>query len=93
MNIEHLFRQVEETNTRVQRIEAQISEIASNEQVKQMSLLTDDQVITILGISKHTLNQWVSRGVIPVIKVGAKRRFDPVDLAEWIEERKKGVSA
>jgi excisionase family DNA binding protein len=47
-------------------------------------LLTASQAATYLGISIHTLRQWVSQRRVPVVKLGRSTRFNPTDLAAYV---------
>jgi excisionase family DNA binding protein len=48
-------------------------------------LLSVNDAATILGISKHTLNGWVSKRQISFVKVGRRTLFDPAYLAQYIK--------
>jgi excisionase family DNA binding protein len=48
-------------------------------------LLSINEAATILGISKHTLNGWVSKRQISFVKVGRRTLFDPSYLAQYIK--------
>ena len=41
-----------------------------------------------MGISRHTVNAWKSKKLIPYIKLGRRTLFDPDDLAKFIEIHK-----
>ena len=49
-------------------------------------LLTAPQAAEYLGISIHTLRQWVSQHRVPLVKLSRAVRFDPAALAAWIAE-------
>lgn len=42
----------------------------------------------ILGLSKHTIRRYVLERKIPFIKLGNAVRFDPNELAQYINERR-----
>ena len=48
------------------------------------SLLTTSQAAERLGLSVHTLRQWVSKRRIKYIKLGRAVRFSPVHLKEYL---------
>jgi excisionase family DNA binding protein len=52
-------------------------------------LLTTQQVADYLGVPIATIYRWryVGSGP-PAIKVGRHLRVDPVDLADWVDERR-----
>ena len=57
-------------------------------------LLTTQQVADYLGVPIATIYRWryVGSGP-PAIKVGRHLRVDPLDLADWVNERRdQGVS-
>ena len=39
----------------------------------------------ILGISRHTLNGWVSKRKVPFVKLGRRTLFNPADLDRMIK--------
>jgi excisionase family DNA binding protein len=49
-------------------------------------LLSIDVAARFLGVSKHTLNFWVSKGKIPFTKLGRRTLFNPVDLIRFVQE-------
>lgn len=51
-------------------------------------LLSVSEAAEMLGLSKHTLNQWKSQGRIPFIKLGRRTLFDPDDLEAFIADRR-----
>jgi excisionase family DNA binding protein len=50
-------------------------------------LLDSKQVIRMLGVHLCTLQLWTRKGEIPFLRVGRLVRFDPGQLAKWLEER------
>ncbi len=38
-----------------------------------------------LGISRHTLNGWVSKRKVPFVKLGRRTLFNPADLDRMIK--------
>ncbi len=51
-------------------------------------LLSVPEAAEMLGLSRHTLNQWVSQGRIPHVKLGRRTLFEPNDLEELIENNR-----
>ena len=49
--------------------------------------LTVDDVASFLNLAKKTVYAMSSAGRIPAIKIGSVLRFDPVELADWIDSR------
>lgn len=54
------------------------------------ALLTPVDVCRILGVSRRTLATLVTRD-LPHIRIGGQLRFDPADLAAWIQAQKGGA--
>jgi excisionase family DNA binding protein len=52
------------------------------------TLLNNQQAAELLNISPHSLRGYVSRGMIPYVKIGRRTLFDPADLQEYVESRK-----
>ena len=50
-------------------------------------LMTPDEVADLLAISPKTIYARVKAGTIPAIRIGASIRFDPADIAGWLEDR------
>jgi excisionase family DNA binding protein len=48
-------------------------------------LLSIIEAAHLLGISKHTLNGWVSKRQISFVKVGRRTLFDPDYLAQYVK--------
>jgi excisionase family DNA binding protein len=48
-------------------------------------LLSVTEAAQFLGISRHTLNGWVSKRQISFVKVGRRTLFDPAYLAQYIK--------
>jgi excisionase family DNA binding protein len=54
------------------------------------SYLNTTEAMELLSVSRNTLCVWVTAGVVPAIRVGRDNRFDPWELAQWLEERHLG---
>ncbi len=55
-------------------------------------LLTYDQMSEWLGLSKSTLEKYVHRRQIPVVRLNAKTiRFQSEDIRNWLRSKRKGV--
>ena len=61
-----------------------MSKEKENTEVKLEKLLSMDETMSILGISKSTLYSWVCQKKIRVIKMGSKSMFSPSDVWEFI---------
>lgn len=51
------------------------------------NLISKPEAARLLGISKFTINAWVSQRRIPFIKLGRRVLFDPAALAVFVEKR------
>lgn len=54
-------------------------------------LLDSEQVRKMLGIHITTLQLWTKHQEIPFLRVGHLIRFDPVQLARWLQQRQMGI--
>ena len=52
------------------------------------NLLNNQQAAEFLNISPHSLRGYVSRKMVPFIKIGRRTLFDPADLRAYIESQK-----
>ena len=47
------------------------------------------ELASFLGISRYTVDAWVSQKRIPFIKIGGKLvKFDMNDVNQWLEQQK-----
>jgi excisionase family DNA binding protein len=49
------------------------------------NLLNVAEAASRLGISRHTLNGWVSKRKVPFVKLGRRTLFNPADLVRIIK--------
>jgi len=52
------------------------------------SLLTIAEVSDLLGFHMVTLRNWARAGRLPGMLIAGQWRFDPAELAEWVEDRR-----
>ncbi len=56
---------------------------------ENVPLMDSDDLAAFLGISRHTLDQWVYFGTgPPYYKVGRHRRYRQEDINEWLREHR-----
>ena len=55
------------------------------------SLWTIANVSRYLRVKPSLVKYWLYSTDIPHIKLGRQVRFDPVDVKEWVAERKNGI--
>ncbi len=53
-------------------------------------LLTPAEVARILSVNVKTIYEWAELGIIPSLKLGGCVRFDPKQIAIWLETCRKG---
>jgi excisionase family DNA binding protein len=53
-------------------------------------LLTVAEVSQLLGFHEVTVRNWARLGRLPAARIGGQWRFDPAELAGWVEARKIG---
>jgi len=51
-------------------------------------LLTIAEVSDLLGFHEVTLRNWVRAGKLPAVRIAGQWRFDPAELAGWVEEHR-----
>jgi excisionase family DNA binding protein len=56
-------------------------------------LLKPKEAAQSLAISERTLWQLTNQGDLPCVRIGRSVRYDPADLACWIQQRKSGGKA
>lgn len=49
--------------------------------------LTTTEVMELLSLRRNTLCSWIKTGRMPAILTGNGYRFDPMELADWIDAR------
>jgi excisionase family DNA binding protein len=54
----------------------------------RLELMTVSEVCAILRCHEKTLYQWVKKGSLTAIRVGAKLKFDPADVAAFLASRR-----
>jgi excisionase family DNA binding protein len=55
---------------------------------QRTTLLDASEVASILNVAKDTVYQWVKRYALPCVRFGDCIRFDPKQLADWLESRR-----
>ena len=56
---------------------------------KDDSLITTNEVVKILGVSKPTLHKWKMEGLIPFHRIGTRIRFKKSEVVEAVQTVKK----
>ena len=52
-------------------------------------LLSADELAEQLSVKRATIYKWVHRGEIPHYKLGRCVRFDELDVAAWLAQRRR----
>lgn len=50
-------------------------------------LLTSRQIATMLSVNLDTLYDWCKQGAVPYMRIGRNFKFDPAEIANWLEKR------
>lgn len=53
-------------------------------------LLTIAEVSDLLAYHEVTIRNWVRAGKLPAVRIAGQWRFDPAELAGWVEARRMG---
>lgn len=53
-------------------------------------LLTIAEVSELLGFHPVSVRNWVRAGKLPAVRIAGQWRFDPAELAGWVEKRRIG---
>ena len=53
-------------------------------------LLAIAEVSDLLGFHEVALRNWVRAGTLPAVRIAGQWRFDPAELAGWVEARRMG---
>jgi excisionase family DNA binding protein len=59
----------------------------ANQLRQRKTLLDASEVASILNCAKDTVYQWVKRYALPCVRFGDCMRFDPKQVADWLEAR------
>lgn len=54
----------------------------------RIGLLGIAEVSELLGFHEVTLRNWVRAGKLPAVRIAGQWRFDPAELAGWVEARR-----
>jgi len=62
------------------------------EQLRQRTTyVRASEVMSILGITRNTLCDWINAGTLPAFRLGKNNMCDPSELAAFLEKRRTGV--
>ncbi|MCU1252251.1 MAG: Helix-turn-helix domain [Edaphobacter sp.] len=56
-----------------------------------MTYVRATEVMSILGVTRNTLCDWINAGTLPAYRLGKNNVFDPAELAAFLETRRTGV--
>jgi excisionase family DNA binding protein len=51
-------------------------------------MLTCAEVSELLGFQEGTLRDWAREGRLPALRIAGQWRFDPAEIAAWLEARR-----
>jgi excisionase family DNA binding protein len=52
-------------------------------------LIAPEELAAGMRVARVTVYQWVRRGVIPHLKLEGVVRFDPAEIREWLESKRR----
>jgi predicted DNA-binding transcriptional regulator AlpA len=62
------------------------------EQLRQRTTyVRASEVMSILGITRNTLCDWINAGTLPAFRLGKNNMCDPAELAAFLETRRTGI--
>lgn len=53
-------------------------------------MLTINEVAELLAFYPVTIRDWVRAGKLPAVRIAGQWRFDPAELAGWVEAKRFG---
>jgi excisionase family DNA binding protein len=59
----------------------------------RVNFLTANELAALLNVTRMTLHLWAKDGAIPHFRCGTRLRFDPTEVADWLERRRVGNAA
>ena len=66
-----------------------VATVRRNNAAHPSSLLTPDEVIPRLRVSRSTLYEWLAKGELPSYRLGRIIRIRETDLADFLERRRR----
>ena len=58
---------------------------------QRTTYLRATEVMSILGVTRNTLCDWINAGILPAFRLGKNNVCDPAELAAFLETRRTGV--
>lgn len=55
-------------------------------------LINPEELAAGMRVARVTVYQWVRRGVIPHLKIEGVVRFDPQEIAPWLESKRRAAA-
>jgi excisionase family DNA binding protein len=66
-----------------------MASVQSADTAHSPSLLTPDEIIPRLRVSRSTLYEWLAKGELPSYRLGRIIRIREIDLTEFLERRRR----
>jgi excisionase family DNA binding protein len=73
------------------RHEVQLKNTIVEQLRKRTTYVRATEVMSILGVTRNTLCDWINAGALPAYRLGKNNIFDPAELAAFLETRRTGV--
>jgi len=61
-----------------------------DELAARKKLMTVQEMVELLGVHQQTIYEWVWKGKIPSVRIGARIKFDPRAIANWMRQGQLG---
>jgi excisionase family DNA binding protein len=69
-----------------------LEEIAMDEKLENIRLLTLSEAADLLQVSTRTLQRMIRNGQLPAFKVGGQWRLREAQLRQWVENRESPLA-
>jgi len=54
------------------------------------TFISATELATLLSVTRMAIHNWTTAGTIPHYRVATRIRFDPAEVADWLERRRVG---
>jgi excisionase family DNA binding protein len=65
--------------------------LSLRELLSRGDLISPEELSQGMRVARVTVYQWVRRGAIPHLKIEALIRFDPAEIREWLEGKRRAA--
>jgi excisionase family DNA binding protein len=57
------------------------------------TFISATELAALLNVTRMSVHLWAKDGTLPHYRVNTRLRFDPAEVAEWLERRRVGNAA